>query len=140
MKIMTLMIFHLFYLKSSKIELQLLSLFKNKNESKRYCEAIELFDGAYALSRIKEHQWKHMMSCLKVANNETNNYRTWQSLFDFIELTISPIDKKPIRKLNKKSNVINKSSIFKKKVDCSNSVKLLNVRGARHRAKSKFVL
>ena len=102
MKIMTLIIFHLFYLKSSEIELQSLSLFKNKNESKRYCEAMELFDSAYALSRIKEHQCKHMMSCLKVVNNETNNYRTCQSLFDFIKLTISPIDKKLIRKLNKK--------------------------------------
>ena len=55
------------------------------------------------------------MLCLKVANNETNDYRTNQSLFDFIKLTISPIDKKPIRKLNKASNVINKLSIFKKK-------------------------
>ena len=55
------------------------------------------------------------MLYLKVANNETNNYRTCQSLFDFIKLTISPIDKKPIRKLNKASNVINKLSIFKKK-------------------------
>ena len=36
---------------SSKIELQSLSLFKNKNESKRYCEAKELFDSAYALSK-----------------------------------------------------------------------------------------
>ena len=55
------------------------------------------------------------MLCLKVANNETNNYRTCQSLFEFIKLTKSPIEKEPIRKLNKASNVINKSSIFKKK-------------------------
>ena len=49
------------------------------------------------------------MLCLKVANNETNNYRTCESLFDFIKLTISPIDKEPIRKLNENGNVINKS-------------------------------
>ena len=94
---------------SSEIELQSLSLFKNKNESKRYCEAKELFDSAYALSKKRDNQWRHMMLCLKVANNETNNYRTCESLFDFIKLTISPIDKEPIRKLNENGNVINKS-------------------------------
>ena len=36
---------------SSEIELQSLYLFKNKNESKRYYEAKELFDNAYALSK-----------------------------------------------------------------------------------------
>ena len=56
-----------------------------------------------------------MMLCLRVANNETNNYRTCQSLFDFIKLSVSPIEKEPIRKLNKSSNVINKSSILKRK-------------------------
>ena len=55
------------------------------------------------------------MLCLKVANNETNNYRTCQSLFDFIKLITSPIDRKPIRKLNKTSNVINKSLILKRR-------------------------
>ena len=77
------------------------------------------------------------MLCLKFANNETNNYRTYQSLFDFIKLTVSSIDKEPIRKLNETSNVINKSSIFKKKVNCSNCVKLLNVRETGHRTNSK---
>ena len=75
---------------------------------------------------------------LKVTNNETNNYRTCQALFDFIKLTITPIDKESIRKLNKSSNVINKSWILKKKVNCSNCVKLLNVRDADHRANSKY--
>ena len=121
---------------SSEIELQSLSLFKNKNESKRDCEAKELFDSAYALSK-KDHQWRHMMLYLKVANNETHNYRTCQSLFDFIKLSIYPIDKRSIRKLIKSSNVINKSSILKKKVNCSNCVKLLNNIDADHRANSK---
>ena len=64
------------------------------------------------------------MLCLKVANNETNNYRTFQSLFDFIKLSISPTEKEPIRILNKSSNVTNKSGISKKKVNCNNCVKL----------------
>ena len=55
------------------------------------------------------------MLCLKVANNETNDYRTYQSLFDFIKLSISPTEKEPIRILNKSSNVTNKSVIFKKR-------------------------
>ena len=78
-----------------------------------------------------------MMLCLKVANNETNNYRASQSLFDFIMLTISPTQKKPIRKLSTSSNVINKSSILKKKENCTNCVKLSNIRDAGHRANSK---
>ena len=84
-----------------------------------------------------DYRWRHMMLCLKVANNKTNNYRTCQSLFDFIKLTTSPIDKEPIRKLNKSSNVLNKSSILKKKLNCSNCVELLNVRNAGHRVNSK---
>ena len=134
----------LFYLKildqykiSSEIELQSLSLFKNKNKSKRYCEAKKIIDSAYALSKKRDHQWRHMMLCLKVANNETNNYRTCQSLFDFIKLTISPTEKEPIRKLSKSSNVINKSSILKKKVNCTNCVKLLSIHDAGHKANSK---
>ena len=77
------------------------------------------------------------MLCLKVANNKTNNYRTCQSLFDFIKLTISPIDKEPIRKLNRTSNVIDKSLIVKMKVNYSKCMKLLNVLDAGHRANRK---
>ena len=77
---------------------------------------------------------------MKVANNETNNYRTCQSLFDFIKLTVSPIDKELIRKLYKTSNVINKSLIFKNKVNCSKYMKLLNILDAGHRVNSKDCL
>ena len=42
-----------------------------------------------------------MILCLKVVNNERNNYQTCQFLFDFIKLTISPIDKEPIRNWKK---------------------------------------
>ena len=77
------------------------------------------------------------MLCLKVANNQKKKFRICQSLFDSLKLPISPIDKGPIRKLNKTSNVINKSLIFKKKVNCSKCVTLLNVLDAWHRANSK---
>ena len=76
--------------------------FTNNNIANRYCEAKQLFDSAYELSKIKYRQWRHMMLCLKVANNETNNYRTCQLLFDFLKLSLSPINKQPDRKLNKK--------------------------------------
>ena len=65
------------------------------------------------------------MLCLKVAN---------KSLFDFIKLPISPTEKEPIRKLSKSNNVINKTPILKKKLNCSNCVQKLNVRDADHRA------
>ena len=77
------------------------------------------------------------MLCLKVANIETNNYRTCQSLFDFIKLSISSSEKEPIRKLSKSSNVTNKTWILKKKVNCTNCVKFLSIHDAGHRAKSK---
>ena len=54
------------------------------------------------------------MLCLKLANSKTNDYRTCQSLFDFIKLTISPIDNEHVRKFNK-CNDINKSVIYIKK-------------------------
>ena len=38
----------------------------------------------------------------KSANNETNNYRTCQSLFDFLKISLSPVKKNSVRKLNKK--------------------------------------
>ena len=77
------------------------------------------------------------MLCLKVANIKTNDYRTCQSLFDFIKLTISSIDKERSRKLNKTCNVINKSVIYYKKKNCSKCLKLLNFPEARNRANSK---
>ena len=42
-----------------------------------------------------------------------------------------------VRKLNKTSNVINKSLILKNKVKCSKCMKLLNFLDTRHRANSK---
>ena len=76
--------------------------FTNNNIANRYCEAKQLFDSIHTLSKTKDRQWRHMMLCLKVANNKTNNYRTCQSIFDYIKLSLSPINKEPVRKLNKK--------------------------------------
>ena len=75
--------------------------FINNAEANRYCEAKQLFDSAYTLSKTKDHQWRHMILCLKVTDNETNNYHTCQSLFDFLKLSLSPLNKEPVRKLNK---------------------------------------
>ena len=46
------------------------------------------------------------MLCFKVANNERNNYRTCQSLFGFLKLSLSPINIEPIRNLNKKKQML----------------------------------
>ena len=87
---------------TSEIELQSLLQFANNNEANIYCEAKQLFDSVYTLSKTKDHQWKHMMLCLKVANNETNYYRTCQSSFHFLKLSLSPVNKEHVRTLNKK--------------------------------------
>ena len=95
--------------------MQSLLQFTDNNEANRYCKAKELFHSAYALSKTKDHQWRHMMLCLKVANNEINSYHTCQSLYDFQKLSLSPINKEPVQKLNKKIDVTNYSVSFVKK-------------------------
>ena len=72
------------------------------SEANRYCEAKQLFYSTYTLSKTKYYQWRHIILCLKFAKNETNNYRTCQSLFDFLKLSLSRLNKEPVRKLNKK--------------------------------------
>ena len=74
---------------SSDAELQSLSQFLNRNKSKRYNEANMLFDSPYVLSGKKDRQWLHMMLCLKIVNNEINNYQKSQSLFEFLQLPIT---------------------------------------------------
>ena len=86
---------------TSEIEVQSLLQFTNNNKANKYCEAKEWFGSTYALSKAKDHQWRHMMLCLKVAINETDNYHTYQLLFDFLTLSLSPLNKEPGRKLNK---------------------------------------
>ena len=96
--------------------------FTNNNESNRYCEAKELFDSAYALIKTIDHQWRHMMLCLNVANNERNNYRTCQSLYDFLKLSLSTLNKEPVRGLNKQKRCYKLFREFRLKTDCSKCI------------------
>ena len=57
-------------------------------EERRFHDAKELFDSAYALSKHSNHQFQHLMLCLKVANIATNNYQSCQLLYDFIQLSL----------------------------------------------------
>ena len=56
----------------------------SQTEGKRYHDTKEMFDGAYALSKQSNNQFRHLILCLKVTNNATNNYRSYQSLYDCI--------------------------------------------------------
>ena len=118
------------------MELQSLSQFSNSNESKWCNDAKQLLDSVYTLSK-KDHQWRRMMLCLHVANNETNNYQTWQPLFDFPKVTIPPINKEPVRKLYRITNVTNKAVSFIKRSNCSKCIKLLNICESGHSSTSK---
>ena len=57
-------------------------------EGKIYHDAKEMFDSAYALSKNSNYQFRHLMLCSKFANNVTNNYRSCQSLYNFIQLSL----------------------------------------------------
>ena len=57
----------------------------SQTEGKIFYDAKEIFDGAYVLNKKSNHQFRHLMLCLKVANNAANNYRSCQSLYDFIQ-------------------------------------------------------
>ena len=69
----------------------------------------KLFDSAYTLSKHSNHKFRHLMLCLKVANNATNNYQSCQSLYDFIQLSLCKTTKEPKRMLNNKINLSNKA-------------------------------
>ena len=82
---------------SSDIELNSLAQFLvSKTEGKKFHDAKELFDSAYALSCKIEHQHRHFILCLQVSNNVTNNYRSCQVLYDFIQLSIQNTTKDPL--------------------------------------------
>ena len=51
------------------------------------------------LVKRSNHQFRHLMLCLKVKNNATNNYRSCQSLYDFIQLSLTNTTKEPKRLL-----------------------------------------
>ena len=60
---------------STETELNTVSQFSvSPTEGKRFHDAKELFGSAYALSKHSKHQFQHLMLCLKVAHNATDNY------------------------------------------------------------------
>ena len=88
---------------STETELNSVSqLSVSPTEGKIFHNAKELFDSAYALSKHSKHQFRHLMLCLKLANNATNNYQSCQSLYDFIHLSLCKTSKEPKRVLNNK--------------------------------------
>ena len=100
---------------SNKIELNSISQFSvSSTEGKIFHDAKELFDSAYALSKHSKHQFRHLMLCLKVANNATNNYQSCQSLYDFIQLSLFKTSKEPKRVLNNKVDLKKQSVAFEK--------------------------
>ena len=88
---------------SNETELNSISQFLvSSTKGKRFHDAKELFDSVYVLSKHSKHQFRRLMMCLKVVNNATNNYRSCQSLYDFIQLSLCKTSKEPKRVLNKK--------------------------------------
>ena len=74
-----------------------------------------LFDSAYVHNKYSNHQFRHLMLCLKVANNATNDYQSCQLLYDFIQLSLCKTSKEPKRVLNNKIDLTNKALHFKKR-------------------------
>ena len=103
---------------STETELNSVSqLSVSPTEGKRFHNAKELFDSAYSLSKHSKHQFRHLMLCLKVANNATNNYQSCQSLYDFIHLSLCKTSKEPKRVLNNKVDLKTKALHLKKTKD-----------------------
>ena len=83
---------------STETELNSVSQFSvSPTEGSRFHDAKELFDSAYALSKHSQYQFRHLLLCLKVSNNATNNYQSCQSLYDFIQLSLYKTSKEPKR-------------------------------------------
>ena len=95
---------------SSETELNSVFQFSTSpTEGSRFYDAKKLLDSAYALSKHSKYQFRHLMLCLKVANNATNNYQSCQSLYDFIQLSLCKTSKEPKRVLNNKIDLTNKA-------------------------------
>ena len=75
-----------------------------------------MFDGVYALSKKINHQFRYFILYLKVSNNATNNYRSCQSFYTFIQLSLLNTTKEPTQLLNKKSDLINNVTYVLKKI------------------------
>ena len=85
--------------------------FTNNNEANIYCNLSNYLMVYIHLVKqriINEDIWYFVSKLLII---KTNNYRTCQSLFDFLKLSLSPINKEPVRKSNRRTNVANYSVI-----------------------------
>ena len=78
-----------------------------KREGKRYHDAKEMFDSAYTLIKKTKHQFRQVILYWIVANNVTNNYCSYQSLYDFIRVSLISTAKEPTRFLNKICDLTN---------------------------------
>ena len=96
-----------------------------------------MFDSAYALSKQSNHQFRHLILCLKVANNATNNYRLCQSLYNFIQLSLINTTKEPKQKLNNKCDLINNFIHVNKNRNCLDYKRNLNIEVICPRASSQ---
>ena len=85
----------------------------------------------------KNHQFRHLMLCLKVANNVTNNYCSCQSLYDSIQLSLINITKEPKWSLNNKRDLTNNCKRVKKKRNCLDCKRFLYLEITGHRVSSK---
>ena len=50
----------------------------------------------------------------KNTNNETNGYKAFKTLFNFLQLSIKPLSKESTKKLNKTVDLSNKSNTSNK--------------------------
>ena len=94
-------------------------------------------DSAYVLRKKSNHQFRYLMLYLTVANNATNNYRSCQSLYDVIQLSLINITKEPKRSLNNKRDLTNNCKRVKKKRNCLDCKRFLYLEITGHRVSSK---
>ena len=78
------------------------------------------------------------MLYLKVANSATNNYRSRQSLYDFIQLSLIKTTKELKRLLNNKCDLSNALLHFKKQNNCLDCKAFLNLEIVGHRSSSEY--
>ena len=77
------------------------------------------------------------MLCLKVANNATNNYQSYQSSYDFIQLSLYKSSKEPKQVLNNKIDLINKALYLNKNKKNLYCKLYLNLKIVGHRSSSR---
>ena len=77
-------------------------MFGKSNGRKIFHDTKEMFDSANSLRKKSNHQFRHLMLCLKVVYNAINNYQSCQSLYEFVQLSLISTIKEPKRSLSNK--------------------------------------